>query len=191
MPALRLFAALAASCFVVMPSLAGPGDEAHLPSQAAADLLRTAARTDAAFIAAGQIKTPFDPKNLATLLQYPGDDVAIVSLKGSQIKQALERSISLYPSPSMCFLQLSGIEVTFKKDAPAESRITKVLIGGLAISEGNTYTVAMPGSLARGGMGYFKIWEKSQVKPATGLTTLESILSGKDGSGGSPRWIAQ
>lgn len=153
--------------------------------------MRAAAGADAAFIAAGQIKTNVDAKNLATLLQYPSDDLTVVSLTGSQIRQALERSVSLYPSPSMTFLQLSGLEVTFKKDAPADARIVRILIGGTPLSDSATYTVAMPGSLARGGFGYFKIWERSQVKPVPSVSSLEGLLSGKSAEGGSPRWIAQ
>lgn len=170
---------------------AGPGTESHGPSQAIADALRAAAGSDAAFIPAGMVKENGNADNLASWLQYPTDEIAVVDLKGSQIRAALERSVSLYPSTSMSFLQLSGIDAAFSKSAPADKRIVSASINGSKLEDGRTYSVAMPVSLARGGYGYFKIWEKSQLTRTLPGVTLESLLKGKKSSETSPRWTVQ
>jgi 2',3'-cyclic-nucleotide 2'-phosphodiesterase (5'-nucleotidase family) len=164
---------------------------AHLPSQAAADVIRDFAGADGAFIVAAQMKDSFQKDNLATLLEkpYDSDDVAIVSLTGAQIKQALERSVQLYPQSNASFLQVSGMEVQFNKNAPSGQRITSVTVAGSKLDEGRTYQIAMPSTLARGGLGYFKTWDKAKIVK-TFNTTLEEVLKGKRYSDTSARWSA-
>lgn len=168
-----------------------PAVEAFGPAQSAADALRSAAGADAAFLPAGMIKESFDRDNLASLLQYPTDELAVVSLRGSQIRQALERSVSLFPSPNTSFLQLSNLEATFSRTAAADRRIVSVRIGGGNLDDGRSYNVAMPGSLARGALGYFKVWSGAPVRIVQEGQTLETILKGKRASDSAPRWIAQ
>ena len=131
------------------------------------------------------------PPLLSELKSAATDEVAVVDLKGSQIRAALERSVSLYPSTSMSFLQLSGIDAAFSKSAPADKRIVSASVNGAKLEDGRTYSVAMPVSLARGGYGYFKIWEKTQLTRTLNGVTLESLLKGKKASDTSPRWTAQ
>lgn len=176
---------------VASGAYAGPGNEAFGPAQAAADILRSAVGADACFLPAGMVKDSFSADNLASLLQYPSDEVAVVDLKGSQIRVALERSVSLYPSASTGFLQLSGIDVTFSKSAPVDKRITSVSVGGMKLDDARSYSVAMPVSLARGGYGYFKVWERTQITRTLEGETLESLLKGKRAAETSPRWTVQ
>lgn len=166
----------------------GPDVGAHTASQAAADILRQFAGTDAAMIAAGLLNKNFDQDNLASLIQYPTDGIVVVNLTGSEIRQALERSVSLYPQPNPSFLQLSGIEATFSKSAPIGQRIISASINGSKLDEKKTYTVAMPESLGQGGSGYFKIWDTSKIAKSFDKTTVESVLKGKKVSESSPRW---
>lgn len=163
----------------------------HAPSQAAADALRDFAGTDGAFFAAGLVKSDFQKENLASLLQYPTDTVVVLQLTGAQLRQAFERAISLYPSPNASLLQLSGFEVTFSKSAPSESRVISATLNGAPIDAGKTYTVAMPSSLGRGGLGYFKIWDKSKIVRTYAGASVESVLKGKRFVDSSPRWLAQ
>ncbi|RYG39382.1 hypothetical protein EON81_01220 [bacterium] len=166
-----------------------PETTAHLPSQAAADALRAAAGTDAAFIAAGLVKEG-SKDDLSTILQYPTDEVVVVTLTGAQVKQALERSLSFYPQPNGSFLQLSGFEVVFSKSA-SKSRIVSITASGARLDESKNYTVAMPANLGRGGLGYFRIWDKSKITKTLPGATLESVLKGKKYVETSPRWVAQ
>lgn len=172
----------------VSAAWAGPETEAFGPAQVAADAMREVAGSDMAFIAAGMLKSNFDSKDLATLLQFPTDELVVVSLKGSQIRQALERSVSLYPAPNTGFLQLSGLEASFSKGAAPEHRITSVTVGGNKLDDSRTYTVAMPASLARGGLGYFKVWDRNAITRTLSGRTMESILQGKSYNGSAPRW---
>ena len=170
-------------------SFAGPETESFGPGQAIADEIRSAAGADAAFVPAGVLNENAKG-DLASYLQFPGDQIAVVKLTGAQIKAALERSVSLYPSPNPSFLQISGLDVNFKKSAEAESRVTSVTINGSALEMGSSYEVAMPNSLARGGLGYFTIWKKEAVVRTLPGTTLESLLKGKSGNVKETRWHA-
>jgi len=164
-----------------------PDSGPHLLSQSAADALREFAGADAAFMAAGNLKGGAAKENLATLLNYPSDNPVVVTLTGAQVRQAIERSISLYPQPSSFFLQLSGIEVTFKRDPAANPRIISVNIAGSPLQDSRKYNIAMTSSLARGALGYFKIWDKDKISK-TFDTTLEAVLKGKRYTETSPRY---
>jgi 2',3'-cyclic-nucleotide 2'-phosphodiesterase (5'-nucleotidase family) len=180
----------ALAVFTVVWASEGPGTEAHLPSQAAADVLREFTGADGAFLAAGLVKENYRSDNLASLLQYPTDEVVVVSLKGSQIKQAFERSLSFYPQSNNSFLQLSGFEVTFSKNAPSGQRVVAVMAGSAKLDEDRTYTVAMPNTLARGALGYNLIWDKSKITKKFD-ETVESVLKGRKFVETSPRWSGQ
>jgi hypothetical protein len=46
----------------------------------------------------------------------------------------------------------------------------------------------MPISLARGGYGYFSVWDKKAIIRNLENVTLESVLKGKKPDTQSPRW---
>ena len=53
---------------------------------------------------------------------------------------------------------------------------------GKAIADASTYRVAMPATLARGALGYFTVWQKSDISQQTGVTVdtaVRDYLSGK------------
>jgi len=168
-------------------AFAGPETEAHGPSQNIADVLREAAGAEAGLIAAGMIKTGNDT-DLGSFLRYPTDEVAVVELKGSQLRSALSRSVSLFPSPYDSFLQLSNMEATFRKSATPDNRLETVMLGGQKLDDSRTYKVAMPLTLARGGLGYFRIWDKKQITKTLDGVTLEDLMSGKKVTPSAPRW---
>jgi hypothetical protein len=168
-----------------------PGAGAHLPSQAAADVIRDAAGTDGAFLAAGLVRESYSQDNLASLLQFPTDEIVIVRLKGSEIRQAFERSVSLYPQPNSSFLQISGFTVEFSPAGDPEKRVLNVSAGGGNLDENRSYTVAMPATLGRGGQGYFKIWDKAKIERTLSGVTVESVLKGKRFASTSPRWVSR
>lgn len=169
-----------------------PETGADKASQAAADVLRDYANTDGAFLAAGLVKSSFqkDRDDLSNLIQFPTDELVVVTITGAQVKQAFERSLSLFPQGNTSFLQISGFEVTFAKDAPSGQRVTQVRCNGQALDESKNYQIAMPSSLGRGGLGYFKIWDKTKITKTFEKATLESILKGKRFAESSPRWVS-
>ncbi|HLK16304.1 MAG TPA: 5'-nucleotidase [Fimbriimonadaceae bacterium] len=162
---------------------------ADLGAQAAADAIKSAASADGAFIAAGMLKDGYDKtQDLASMLLYPEDQIMVVKLTGAQVHDALERSVSLYPQPNTSFLQLSGFEATFNKNASDGKRITSVTAGGVPLNNSSTYTVAMPARLAQGGYGFFKIWGLTDIQKTLENATVESVLKGKAYTDSSPRW---
>ena len=169
-------------------ALAAPDTEGFAPAQAAADLIREAAGAQAAFIPSGVLQTTFDRADLASMLKFPADELAIVNLTGDQIRLALERSVSMFPSPSDAFLQVSNLDITFSRGGQPDFRITKITLGGTAIDRTQTYTVAMPATLARGSHGYFKVWKREAIKTVLENISLESILKGKPAVDSVSRW---
>ena len=187
---MKLFLAL---CFAILGTLAladNPEKEAHAPSQSAADVLREFAGVDGAFMAAGLVKGNFQKDDLSSLLQYPGDELVVISINGSQVRQAFERSLSMLPQPNTGFLQVSGFEISYSRSAPSGQRVLQVKCNGSALEESKNYQIAMPSSLGRGGLGYFKIWDKAKITKTFDKVTVESILKGKRFTDTTPRWLA-
>lgn len=167
-----------------------PDSGANSAVQTAADILREAAKTDGAFIAAGIVKESFSSDNLASMLIYPSDEVVIVSLSGATIRAAFERSLSLYPQGNAGFLQISGFEVSFEPSAAVGRRVKGVMVGTSRLDESKVYTIAMPASLGRGGLGYFKLWDKTKITSTLSNLRMDQILSGKKAADTKPRWVA-
>jgi hypothetical protein len=167
-----------------------PEKGSHIPSQAAADVLREFAGTDGAFLAAGLVRSGSQQDDLASLLQYPTDELVVVTLTGTQVMQAFERSLALYPQANSSFLQISGFEVVFVKDAPVGKRVKEARCNNLLVQESKEYQIAMPSLLGRGGLGYFKIWDKAKITKTFDKATVESVLKGKKVVESAPRWVA-
>ncbi len=182
-----------AGCLLALVSSAfaaedGPDVAAHSTSQAAADVVRDFAGSDGAFLAAGLLKKSFQKDNLASILAYPSNTIVVLTLTGAQIRAAFERSLSLYPQPNEAFLQISGFEVTFKKNALSQNRLLSITADGSKLDDARTYNVAMPSTLAHGGLGYFQIWENAKTFK-TFDTTIGQVLQGKRAVDTTPRWL--
>jgi 2',3'-cyclic-nucleotide 2'-phosphodiesterase (5'-nucleotidase family) len=165
--------------------------ESNLSAQSAAEVIRKVAGTDGAFLAAGLVKDGSFHDDLSQMLEFPSDSIVVVNLTGAQLKQAFERSVSLYPQPNASFLQISGFDVTFSKSAEVNSRILTIKMNDSTVEMSHTYTIAMPASLGRGGLGYFKIWDKSKISKTIEGSTVESVLKGKGFMESSPHWVAR
>ncbi len=188
----RALLATAVSCIAVASyAQAGPQTGANLAAQCAADVLKDFAGADGAFIATGLVKETYDKDDLSSLLLYPTDGVVVLTLSGSQIRQAFERSITLYPQANSNFLQVSGFEITFSKSAPPDQRIVSVTVAKAPLETGRAYQIVMPASLGQGVLGYFKIWDKTKITKTFDGATLESVLKGKPYVETSPRWAIQ
>jgi 2',3'-cyclic-nucleotide 2'-phosphodiesterase (5'-nucleotidase family) len=118
--------------------------------------------------------TPDALKRLLTA--PPTEGVAVVRITGKDLRSALNRSLSLYPRKNQGFLQLSGITVAFDPARDEDDRITDVRVGGEALKDDRVYTAAMPESLVKGGLGYFKLWDPKSAKAVTGAGGAKSTL---------------
>ncbi len=137
-----------------------------------ADALCKAANVTISLVAAVTFKqgsipaSDLTPEQITSLLQAPEETWAVSKLTGAQIRAALERSLSRLPLPNTAFLQVSGLKVRYNPQAPRGARITSLTITkgtkGL-VNDAQQYQVAMPLALAKGGSGYFQIFDEDNI----------------------------
>lgn len=99
-----------------------------------------------------------------------GNTLAVMTLQGSELLSALERSVSVYPIESGGFLHMSGMKVEFDSSKTANSRIVKaqVLRDGqyVDVVPNENYKVATNFFAAKGGDNYLefkKAYEEGRV----------------------------
>jgi 5'-nucleotidase / UDP-sugar diphosphatase len=88
-----------------------------------------------------------------------GNSLGIMNLKGSEIKAALEHSVSQAPNQSGGFLQVSGLKFTYDSSKTAGERVVTVDVKGqdgnyTALDLTKNYFVATNTFTAKGGDGY-------------------------------------
>ena len=146
----------------------------------AADALRATGKADVALINAGALRPgtlesgPIDRADLVPLLSFGEDKVVTVTLSGAQLRAALERAASVYPTASPAFLQVAGLTATINPDGAVGARVARISVGGAALQESKTYRAAMPVSLAQGAAGYFNIWNGAQSS-ATDVQLIDAL----------------
>lgn len=187
----RVLTVTAFVCLVAAVRADDPSVGSTAAGQAVADAVREFAGSDIALIPAGVLKDSEKKEDVSAALAFESDGVVVINITGAKIREALERSVSAFPQPNVGFLQVSGLEATFKKSAPANSRITSVTVGSSRLEDGKTYAVAMPVSLQQGQLGYANLWENSPVVKKFKDATLASVVKGRRVGSSSPRWSAQ
>ena len=126
-----------------------------------ADTLRTFANADIALINGGIIRgnrsyaqgQRLTRRDIAEELPFRSK-VAVLTITGQQLKQALENGISTIEQTRGRFPQVSGIQVTYDPSKVAGERITSLKINGKAINNTRAYKLATTDYLANGGDGY-------------------------------------
>lgn len=88
-----------------------------------------------------------------------GNTLGIMNLKGSEIKAALEHSVSQAPKESGAFLHVSGMKFSYDSSKPAGQRVVKMEVKGTdgtftEIDLTKNYLVATNTFTAKGGDGY-------------------------------------
>ncbi len=100
---------------------------------------------------------PITLADVMTVLPF-SNALAIMEITGSELKAALEHSVSVAPSASGGFLQVAGMRFTYDSSKPAGTRIqtVEVLQNGeyTALSDTATYFAATNIFTAKGGDGY-------------------------------------
>jgi 2',3'-cyclic-nucleotide 2'-phosphodiesterase (5'-nucleotidase family) len=147
-----------------------------------ADSLRATAKTDMAIVHAGVLQRgtlaagPVEAAQVNALFAFPEDDVVTMKISGAQLRAALERAVQAYPTGSAAMLHLSGLEANFNAQAPINRRITLVRVAGKEVKDGDTFTVALPVSLAEGGAGYYTIWNNRNTTK-TGVSLGAAVVN--------------
>lgn len=104
------------------------------------------------------------------------DDWVIVKLvKGQQVLEMLENSVSKYPSFDGRFLMVSGIRFTFDSKLPPGKRIVpgSVIVNGYPIDLVKEYKVGLRDYSAKGGDGYLCLKDCPYVvNPETGVSMI-------------------
>jgi len=122
-----------------------------------------------------------------------GNTISIVTLKGSELLEALEASCSACPNALGGFPQVSGIQFTIDTSVPYAqgelypestyyapaapgSRVTITSVGGKAFDLNATYNIAVNNFMADGGDTYYVFTKASQVID-TGVVDAEGLIS--------------
>lgn len=147
-----------------------------------ADAIQSAGNADMAVINAGALRSgtleagPVENEDVASLLSFGEDDVVTLTLSGAQVRAALERAASAYPTGSPAFLHCAGAVARFDTNAPSGKRVTSIKIKGGNLDDQASYLVAMPVSLSEGAAGYFNIWSGAQAKASN--RSLQNAIAG-------------
>ncbi len=177
--ALSAVGTYAASCKVTIPL---DGRTARTGESTLGDFITDAARTaldaDVALIQAGQLRGDtlpageLDEECMQTALLYPGEPLVLTQIPGSKVLEALETGLSALPQPNPSFLQVSGMAVTYRGNEAPGHRVVSVTVGAEPLNPTRTYSVAMPSSLAKGAMGYSRVFKNLKPKPGTASPSL-------------------
>lgn len=129
-----------------------------------ADAMRFQTNTEIAFVPNGNLgagfkQGPLTEDLIIRAIVYPDDHIIVAYLRGSEILQILEQSLSLYPYSNARFLQLSGIKVQFSTQIGptvfgGSGRLRNVFIGGHMLNLEQTYRCSMLLPMAQGFLGY-------------------------------------
>lgn len=191
-----LVAALTAAVAADAPRLAVPLDgtknavaETNL-GDLVADAMRDAAQSDFAFIQASALQAAavpagdLTPDAMRDTLVLPDEPIVVLQLDAAHIKEALERSLALLPYPNKGFLQVSGLKVRFDPSQSAGARLQSIVsaVNDQPLAPNKAYRIAVPDSLARGTLGYFRVFngvtrERSNVTLVRALSQYAAAHS--------------
>ncbi len=184
----------AAAAAEVVGKSAGPLDAKNVRTAESslgdliADAARASVNAEMAVVQASQIRQLTLPAGdltreaLTDALLYPDEQVVLVEITGAQLQAALERGLSMLPKPNTAFLQVSGVSITLRSEAPEGQRVLGVRVGAAPLVADRKYKAAMPASLAKGALGYFRVFNGLQPKqtgPAIGEALVQYVLSAK------------
>ncbi len=148
-----------------------------------ADMMRWAAKGDVqiALQNAGAIRWqalfpagPITRGDVYALLPFL-NTLVVMDLTGAQVREALERSVSQYPSTFGGFLQVSGLKFTFDPNKPSGSRVVNVWVGDAPLVEAKVYRVATNDFSAAGGDGY-KVLTQGTNYVDTGIYLMDYMI---------------
>ena len=119
----------------------------------------------------------FKMRDLVTLLPML-DEMCIISLTGSELVEALENGVCMYPKLEGRFPCVSGIRFAFDPDLAAGSRVIpgSVSVQGEALELDKRYNLATKAYLAQGRDGYAVLNQAQVVMDGETLPMLADLL---------------
>jgi 2',3'-cyclic-nucleotide 2'-phosphodiesterase (5'-nucleotidase family) len=153
-----------------------------------ADLLRERLETDVALVNGGAIRTnrtvppgPLSKRDLHGLLPFT-DVVLKLEMRGRDLRAALEHGLAQTDRIGGGFLQVSGIRLVWDPRLAAGRRLVSAAVGGRALEDETTYTVAVPGYLVRGGDGFTafargRVLVDESSGPQVALLVMDAIVA--------------
>ncbi|MFI5346895.1 MAG: bifunctional metallophosphatase/5'-nucleotidase [Elusimicrobiota bacterium] len=139
-----------------------------------ADCYKDWAGADASFQNGGGIRSdiPAGPVTLRQLFNVMPFDNWIVKLKmpGARVRSALDHGVG---SPRL--VQIGGMTAEFRRRNPRHERLGAVTVGGAALDDARTYTVATLDFLVEGGDGYAEFGAAGQEP--TGVLARDVLRS--------------
>lgn len=128
-----------------------------------ADAVRESMKTQIAFLPGVGYGVALQPGNITTaeLRNLIPHDSAVwtMRLTGGQIRDVLEQSIENFTTQDTTkkvggMIQVSGLQFSYKPDAPFNQRVQSVTVAGKPLEFGRSYSVATNALLAQGGHNY-------------------------------------
>jgi len=140
------------------------------------DAVRETAGTDLAFqnaygIRSSLLEGTITKREVYNVLPF-GDTIVTMELSGKQIKNLLERSLTLEKG----MLQVSGLKAEYSLKRPPGKRLLELEIGGKKAEDSTLYSVATNGFLAEGGDG-FETFKEGRGVHDTGILLRQSFLN--------------
>ena len=116
--------------------------------------MKEAAQSDIAFLNSGAIRADIDSGEITLeklINVYPfKDNLTIIELTGSQIKELIEYSLTLPYGIG----QVAGMTIKYDSTKIEMNRVLEIKINGEDLQDQKKYTVSVSGYLATGGDGY-------------------------------------
>jgi 5'-nucleotidase/UDP-sugar diphosphatase len=99
---------------------------------------------------------PAGPVTVGQILEVLpfGNTLALVTITGAQVKQALENGVSQVESGAGRFPQVAGLRFSFDKTKAVGERVTGILFNGAPIDPAASYVVVTNNFMLTGGDGY-------------------------------------
>jgi 5'-nucleotidase len=136
-----------------------------------ADAYRNAANADIGFVNGGSIRADltYNPsvltkRDVLSLLPF-NNPIVKVEITGKVLREVLENGVSrtAEESESGRFPQISGMTFTFDVSKPAKSRVTEVKVGGVALDDNKTYTLATSDFLVSKGGDDYTMFKNTKI----------------------------
>ena len=146
-----------------------------------ADAMRARGHADAAVMNGGGIRSGKSyPAGSAitrrdVLAELPfGNHLVTVTIRGRDLRQAIENGLSRLPALAGRFPHVSGMRVTYDPQKPAGERILTMEVRGTPLDADAIYRVAINDFMARGGDGYAEFAAAKPLVPVADSPRLSN-----------------